>query len=129
MIQDALNNFDRILAETGYCDVMVLVLGGNDVAQFHGQVEKWAKKLMFVATKIWNNRIAGRVVILQSAPRVGPRAFWQSNTDFYTEDGFAREEGESMYVEKLQVFHDLLKSHVEGHQIFLTCPSKECIIR
>ena len=115
MIEDALAVFKDIFSTTGYCDIIVLILGGNDVAEHPGKISFLAKRLVLLATKLWNTRVAGRVVIVQSAPRLGNNAFRISNQDFHPDFGVSREDGESLYIEKLVKFHDQIKEHVKDH--------------
>ena len=115
MIEDALMNFQDIFSATGYCHVICLFLGGNDVAQHPGRISFLAKRLVFLATKLWNTRVAERVVIVQSAPRLGKNAFRRTNVDFHPDFGVSREDGESLYIEKLEKFHQLIKEDVQGH--------------
>ena len=116
LIQNLLDNKQRIIQEVECCEELIICIGGNDVAEYPARIPEMVKELVQFAIDLHEWDIAKRVGFVECSPRLGETGFSATNVEFLPvndEDGW--EDAEDLYMEKIKVFNALLRHDVEPH--------------
>ena len=82
MIKNAKDNYELIKKRIKKCNVLIICLGGNDVAEFPGDIATHVHDLVQLANDLHVQGIADRVGLVEGSPRKGKNAFLATNVDF-----------------------------------------------
>ncbi len=118
LIQDVLDHWYDILCEYGRCDVLILLLGSNDVASRPTESNECISGLLLLANT-FRRYMARRIAFVEVIPRYSPGGFPVHHCpDFQVDDIQSPEEVDQMFKEKATNWNTLLKKYIKGNPDF-----------
>ncbi len=106
----------RIKSTCDMVEVLVVMLGANDVAEYPGEIKKWARVLIKCMYMLYFGGAAKKVVFLEVGPRFFPNGFSESNTEYLPVDGVTTcDDGEALYAQNIKLFNDVIHQEFKPH--------------
>ena len=86
-IKECLERWDEVSTFVRGVDLLVFLLGANDIASDPTHCKEWAHELVQMGLDLHLHGLVKRIAFVEAVPRVGPRSFRRTDTEAEGEGG------------------------------------------